>query len=499
MNLSLASLIANASLGAISTETGIVSRNIAGANTQGYSARVGLVVTGEDGAPAILRVTRMANSALLKSLLRANADQGGSQVIFDSLTRIEQSFGGASGAQSDTGASSSPAASLARLRSALQDFSATPSNLTAAATALANAKGLAASLNDSSRTTQEARQQADNGVQASVAHVNEVLSRLEVVNKEIVVGSATRADITDKLDERDGLINALSSEMGISTVLRSNNDMVIYTDSGVTLFEKTPRTVTFDATGEFVASTQGKAVYVDGVPVAGDRSSPFNIRAGKIAGLAQIRDELGPKFQRQLDEIARGLITVFSESDQTGSGAPPLPGLFTYDGASTTPPPELIPGLAEKIVVNRNADPSQGGDISRLRDGGISAPGDPRYVYNAAGGRGYSKRLLQLIDSLAAPQPFDGAAGLRSQDSLTTFAGDSIGWLAAQRQQIDSKLTYQAAVVNQTSQALSNATGVNLDEQMSRMLSLENSYQASARLLAAVNSMYDTLFQAMRG
>ncbi len=33
--------------------------------------------------------------------------------------------------------------------------------------------------------------------------------------------------------------------MGISTITRAGNDMVIYTDGGATLFETTPRTVTF--------------------------------------------------------------------------------------------------------------------------------------------------------------------------------------------------------------------------------------------------------------
>lgn len=52
--------------------------------------------------------------------------------------------------------------------------------------------------------------------------------------------------------------------------------------------------------------------------------------------------------------------------------------------------------------------------------------------------------------------------------------------------------------MTQTTQALSNATGVNLDDQMSQMLALENSYQASARLLETINSLFATLFNAVR-
>ena len=38
-------------------------------------------------------------------------------------------------------------------------------------------------------------------------------------------------------------------------------------------------------------------------------------------------------------------------------------------------------------------------------------------------------------------------------------------------------------------------TGVNLDEEMSKMLDLEHSYAASSKLITAVSNMYTALFQ----
>jgi flagellar hook-associated protein 1 FlgK len=43
---------------------------------------------------------------------------------------------------------------------------------------------------------------------------------------------------------------------------------------------------------------------------------------------------------------------------------------------------------------------------------------------------------------------------------------------------------------------LSNATGVNLDAEMTNMLNLENSYASSAKLLTTVTSMFSALLQA---
>ena len=48
-------------------------------------------------------------------------------------------------------------------------------------------------------------------------------------------------------------------------------------------------------------------------------------------------------------------------------------------------------------------------------------------------------------------------------------------------------------MLNTATTALSNATGVNLDNEMSKMLDLENSYSATAKLISTIDSMFGTL------
>ena len=56
--------------------------------------------------------------------------------------------------------------------------------------------------------------------------------------------------------------------------------------------------------------------------------------------------------------------------------------------------------------------------------------------------------------------------------------------------------SYQNALAAQATSALSNATGVNLDAEMTNMLNLENSYASTAKLLTTVTSMFQSLLQA---
>jgi flagellar hook-associated protein 1 FlgK len=386
------------------------------------------------------------------------------------------------------------AALVGKLNDALQLYATSPNDSAAAASAVARANDLTRALNDATAAVQTVRTEADADMASSVATINSLLAQLEEVNATIVGRSSSNEDISDYLDQRDKIITDLSQEIGIKTQVRGNNDIVVFTDSGVTLFETKARAVTFQATPGYNASTPGNAVYVDGVPVTGDTAS-MAIHSGRLAGLAAIRDDYAPRYQTQLDEIARGLIQSFAEQDQSASSLPDVPGLFTWSGAPAMPGMGSVTGLAGEIRVSASVDPAQGGNANLLRDGGIS--GNPAYVYNSTGAAGFSDRLQGLIDSLSAAQAFDPSAGLGANASLANYAASSAGWLQEARKSAAADASYSAALLSRATESLSNASGVNLDEEMTIMLELERSYQASAKLMAAINALFDSLLAAV--
>ena len=51
-----------------------------------------------------------------------------------------------------------------------------------------------------------------------------------------------------------------------------------------------------------------------------------------------------------------------------------------------------------------------------------------------------------------------------------------MSWLQNQNQTASNAAAYQSSIVSQASAALSNATGVNLDTELTNMLNIENSY-----------------------
>ena len=466
----------------------VISRNISNANDPNYSRKIATVITLPGGNTSVASYDRSADKRLLDKLLDVSSTSSGKQAILDALTSLSQTVG-------DPGSDGSITALIGKLQQSLQTYEADPSNTTLAGAAFQSASDLAAGLNAASAAVQDVRKTADQDMQASVENVNALLDQFKVANDAIVRGNGTAADLSDNLDQRDRILKQLSEEIGIRTITRPNNDIAIYTDSGITLFETNPRKVSMEPTGSFQPGVAGKAVFVDGVRLTGTPSAMPG-QGGKLLGLAEIRDKIGTTYQTQLDEVARGMIGLFAESDQQSvPSQPDVPGLFTYDGAPAMPAAGLAtPGLAASIKVNALADPAAGGNPSLIRDGGF---GGASYVYNQDGAAGYQDRLAQLIGALDTPMAFDPAAQLGSQASVATYSAGASGWIEQQRQQASSSVDFDQALKTRAGDALQRVTGVNIDEEMAAMLDLEKSYQASSKVVSIVDGMLSTLIQAI--
>ena len=492
MSLSNAWNVATSSLATNAGLTSIVSRNISNAqNATGYvSAKVANLVTGSSGAAVIQSISDLTNASLFNSMLSSTSANAAAQALSNGVTQLQQTVSDATSTSDSTTAAASPSSLLQTLAAALQAYSSSPGSSSAASAVFSAAQNLGQGLNTASATAQNVRETADQDMVTSVATVNSLLSQFQQVNTAIVNGTATGADVTDAQDQRNTILQSLSQQIGVTTSTASNNSMSIYTDSGVTLFDTTPRSVTMAATTTYTASTTGAAVYVDGVPVTG-ANAIMPIQSGALAGLANLRDTVATQYQSQLDSIAGGLVNAFAE---TATASPTLPGLFTYAGATSVPGSTLFAGLASEITVSSAVDPAQGGDPTLIRDGGINGAA---YVQNSTGAAGYNTLINSDVTALTATQGFPAGTGLAISNSVTGQAAASASWLDGQYQSATNNATYQTTLSSQASQALSNATGVNIDQQMSQMLDLENSYQASAKLISTINTMFTSLLQAV--
>ena len=82
-------------------------------------------------------------------------------------------------------------------------------------------------------------------------------------------------------------------------------------------------------------------------------------------------------------------------------------------------------------------------------------------------------------------------------DDPSLYINRELSWLEFNRKQVDTASTYQSTMLQRASDALSNTTGVNLDDELSKQLEIERTFAASAKLIAAVDKMLQDLLNAV--
>ena len=482
MSLSSALSIAQSALLATSKQTSVVSRNVADASNPDYTRRIAVVTSTAPGARSV-EIQRTANDLLFRQNLSALSAWSGQSALYNGMDQLDLSVNGVDNA-------SSPSTAIANLQKALQLYATTPSNQNLGTSVIDAAKQVVNSLNSGTKAIQDFRTQADSQIATAVDDLNSLLGQFQDANTAVISGTRSGTDVSDALDQRDALLKKISEYVPVSTFTRGDNDMVITTKDGSTLFETVPRSVTFAPSAGYSAGTPGNTVYIDNVPVSagtGDNATAD----GKLAGLLKLRDGVASTMQSQLDEIARGLVTAFAE---TAPSQPNAAGLFTWSGAPAIPAAgTLVDGLAGSISVNAAFDPSAGGNPALLRDGGANGAA---YVVNT-GGASYSDLLISYSNKLDQPMAFDSSAGITVSSGVSDYAANAIGWFEGVRQQASTNADSKQALAARTAEALSNDTGVNVDQEMSLLLDLEHTYQASAHMMKTVSDMLDALMSAV--
>jgi flagellar hook-associated protein 1 FlgK len=172
------------------------------------------------------------------------------------------------------------------------------------------------------------------------------------------------------------------------------------------------------------------------------------------------------------------------------SGSPQLP-LFTdgstaFTGAITTGGNQAT-GFAGRIAVNAAvlADPSK---LIVYQTSPPTPSGDatrPNFIWN---------QLANALIDFPAPNGL-GPANVPFNGTLGAFASQVISQQSQAASGADNLKQGQDIVVNALQQRFQQTSGVDIDSEMSRLLTLQTAYGANARVMATVKQMMDTLLQ----
>lgn len=470
MTLSATISLAGQSLSRAALQSGLIARNIASADQPAYARRS--IAMGDATGDLRPDIARAVNGQLRASLRSASAETAWLDVI-DGKLRM---FDAAINAGRTPGAIE---AAEARFKAALRTFSEDPAQPAFAIETVEAARGLAETLNSASRMIVEARHVVDDEIAVTVQDINQKLSSLADLNRSIARGHGPMQ--ADLLDTRDALLAGLSDAIGFHVLQNEDQTVFLVADNGAVMLDRDAHLLSFEKREIYLPESDGSPVRLDGIDSTSN-ASPMKIRSGRLAGLVAWRDDNLSSFQSSVDVLSRQLVDIFAEGESPASRAPGLfVGLQDRDPLSGP-----VRGLAAAIRLNPAADPTVGGSPFRLRDGGLGASG---VLYNPSGDTAFHQRLSALADALSSPW---GAGSVASVDELSSVLTRELRSAGAD---ISSRLETNRFQQASLGDALHESVGVDLDRQMEQMLAVEHSYQASAKLLATVDSLLQDLIR----
>jgi flagellar hook-associated protein 1 len=328
MSLSSVIQIAQNSLSNMTRRTSVLARNINDSGNESYARRDLQTITLLSGAQTS-SVRRSTDLRLERAAVDASSANSAQQLLAGRLATLNGILAG-------PGPGLSVSNKITALHDSLQTYSGAPDNTLLGEAVVSTAKEVVAGLRDATAVLQEFRTGIDKEIGQAVSDLSTLLSEFQDANNEIRQGTMLGRDVNDAFDRRGALLNDIAKIVPVSSFTRVNNDMVLLTASGATLFETGTRLVSFAPQGAMSAGSMGNQVFVDVVKL-NFGNTPNSSATGSLDALLRLRDDIAPMLQKQMDEIARSLVADFAETDVTGGSLAPLQGLFAWPGGPAFP------------------------------------------------------------------------------------------------------------------------------------------------------------------
>ena len=309
------------------------------------------------------------------------------------------------------------------------------SSTTAARNVLLKDAGTAVStLNSMSTSLGQLVSSTKQSLSGDVDAVNTAATQLATLNGAIAVGNATGASVNSLLDQRDQLLDTLSKAGGTTVTLEANGQATVSL-GGQTL----------------VSGTVASQVSVDNNAGVSVNGTAVTVPAGSMSAEITALTTTFPSYQSALDNVANTLSSTVNSAVTAGYDQHGNPGTAMFQGSGAA-------GITVAI-----SDPSA-----------VAVSATPGGTLDTSVANTLSQTSLQS----------------GSPDSVYTTL---VGTVAAASAAAKQSSTAQSSVTSYVDQLKTSMSGVSLDDEAANMLIYQQAFNASSRVLTAIDSMLDTL------
>lgn len=535
-----------------------VGHNISNSNTEGYSRQTAhAAATPSSEVYTLAGASQVGNGSTVTSVIRArdiyadrqywkeNSTDGYYNGKANNYAKIESIFNDSdnSGVQN----------AMEKFYQAWQDCSTTASSDTSRQNVINAGQNFAQSLQIAAKQTKEQIDSLYDDISLSVVKMNRLMGQVVELNKNIAGIEATGAHANDLRDQRDLIVDQLTSMTDI-TVYESANGMYTLVSNGTTLVNgitkvdlemsapknnttyslsdydimiKQTGTVYTPGNGELKAQFEAVAEdkgYIDqvanmaafmfttlndqhkaGYGIDGSKDKPF--------GNANAKDNAttGLNFYGESNKIfewdaKNGKLDVYNKkgdgtkdnaSKESLSGMQILE-IFTVNS-------ELTATDGHKKLATRSGERDNGKLLYQTAAGGTTTDvtqakkdgnGNPLPVdVNGTGDGSNAVWIAALFNcerDKTSPE-VNGTDRLIGNGSLYSYYNTSMTTMGSDASNMNGRVKFQSGVMDQVENLRSSTNGVNWDEELSNMITFQQGYSACSRCLSAMDECLDKL------
>ncbi len=536
-----------------------VGHNISNSNTEGYSRQTAhAAATPSSEVYTLAGASQVGNGSTVTAVIRArdiyadrqywkeNSTDGYYNGKADNYAKIESIFNDSdnSGVQN----------AMEKFYQAWQDCSTTASSDTSRQNVINAGQNFAQSLQIAAKQTKEQIDSLYDDISLSVVKMNRLMGQVVELNKNISGIEATGAHANDLRDQRDLIVDQLTSMTDI-TVYESANGMYTLVSNGTTLVNgitkvdlemSAPKNNTTYSLSDYdIMIKQTGTVYTPG---NGELKAQFEAVAEDKGYIDQVANMAAFMFTTMNDQHKAGYgidgskdkpfgnanakdnattgLNFYGESDKIFEWDAQNGKLDVYnkkaDGTKDNASKESLSGMQilEVLTVNSELTATDGHKKLATRSGERDTDG--KLLYQAAAGGTTTDVTQAKKDAKGNPLPVDvngtgdgsnavwvaalfncerdktspevnGTDRLIGNGSLYSYYNTSMTTMGSDASNMNGRVKFQSGVMYQVENLRSSTNGVNWDEELSNMITFQQGYSACSRCLSAMDECLDKL------
>ena len=461
----------------------VIGHNISNADTPGYSRQKASIVSANSqefgnfmfGAGSNLSNIQAVRDRFLNLQIAGSmTKQAGAETRFSTMEAISPVF------------SESGEANLGflvqKFFQGFQDLTARPEDQSVRTALISQANSMIGGIQSRYTMLRDQRISADDSIGVMVTQINTLTTQIAKLNLRISNEPTPGAD-NDARDQRNEIVNQLSTLVGVQTFEDSNSLMTVVVDGAPAPL--VAGTVSFQMT---TTKDPANSNYLKVEVQLGSPVDITGLRGGILGGKLDVRDTLLLGIQQKLDQLAAGIQGEVNLAHRAG---------YALDGATTNLDffQTGVANGADGLPVTISAGTNYVGMVNAWSVNAAIVTAPSLIGAAAAPGRVGDNTQAKVIANLQFKANSVDTNGDAVGDSgpFSTYVGIIIGSIGSQTREYQTTNTTEQNLLQALQSQRDRVSGVSLDEEAADLMIMQRGYQASARFISVIDQLTEQL------